>query len=96
MENAVFALNFGGQVSDFPEVMSYDQVQAYLQVGRDKVADWMNRPPDDNPLPHVRTSDTNSKHSPALFKRSHVDAWLDREVIRQMGITPLGTMRRAG
>lgn len=79
------------------EVLDMEQVQAYLHVGRDKVVEFMNRSVADNPLPHVRSSEVNSKHSKAIFRRAWIDAWLDREAERQMGIAPFGVaIRRAG
>lgn len=76
--------------------MNMDQAGQYLQVGRDKLVEFMNRRSDENPLPHIRTSETNSKHSPALFRRTWLDAWLDQECERQMGLGPPGALRRAG
>jgi hypothetical protein len=81
---------------DGREVLTMEEAAAYLRIGRDKLAELMSRGPEENPLPHWRTSEVNSKHSPALFVRSHLAAWCDREVSRQMGISPLGTIRRAG
>ena len=78
------------------EVMNMDQAGEYLQVGRDKLVEFINRRAVDNPLPHIRTSETNSRHSPALFRRAWLDAWLDKECERQTGLAPLDSIRRAG
>jgi len=60
-----------------------------------KLRDYMQRK--HNPLPHVRSSDYDSDHATLLFRRTWVDAWLDREHERQHGCPALEEgLRQAG
>ncbi len=79
-------------MNDTPMVLKgIEEASRYARVGEDVLREWMAR--EEDPLPHMRTGE--SKYSHVLFRRDLIDAWMEREIARQMG-APAPSFRRAG